>query len=79
MNMVLKSLQPFLLHIYKILEMSLCLCMSRRANERKMVRERDEDREKLMSVLCTTGPAYSLGVISISNEKQSVLKSVWRT
>lgn len=60
MNMVLKSLQPFLVHIDKILEMSLCWCMCGEANERKMERERDGDRD-------------SLGVISIYNEEHSML------
>lgn len=38
-----------------------------------MDRENDGDREKVVSVLCTTAPAYTLEVISIYNEKRNML------
>lgn len=47
--------------------------MSRKTTERMMDRESDGDREKLVSVLCTTAPAYTLEVISIYNEKRNML------
>lgn len=79
MNMVLKSPRPFLLH--QILDMPLCLCMSRKTNEGMMDGERDRDRGPGVCIICDStsyhtgrgGCGVVWGVISVYNSKHNTL------